>query len=173
MRFERLTTYEGELYYKAMELYKISFPLHEQRDIYSQEEIMSDKEYHFNLIYDENNFVGIILCWETEKFIYVEHFCIFPEMRNRKYGQRALKLLNEKGKIVILEIDPPIDEKSICRKLFYERAKYKANDYEHIHPPYHENFSGHRLVVMSYPKQISKTKYDEFNQYLKNHVMKF
>ncbi|MER0285607.1 N-acetyltransferase [Clostridioides difficile] len=173
MKFERLRTSKDRLYYKAMELYKTSFPFHEQRKSSLQSEIMENEEYQFNLIYDKDKFVGIILCWETESFIYVEHFCIFPEMRNNMYGQRTLEFLNKRGKTVILEIDPPIDDISIKRKAFYERVKYKANDYEHIHPPYQDKFSGHNLVVMSYPEILSKMEYDKFNQYLGNHVMNF
>lgn len=33
MKFERLRTSENKLYYKAMELYKISFPFHEQKNL--------------------------------------------------------------------------------------------------------------------------------------------
>ena len=173
MKFERLRTSENKLYYKAMELYKISFPFHEQRKSSLQAEILKNKEYQFNLIYDKNQFVGIILCWETDDFIYVEHFCIFPEMRNNRYGQRALELLNKKWKTIILEIDLPIYEISIYRKAFYERVKYKTNNYEHIHPPYHEKFNGHNLIVMSYPEKLSKMEYDKFNHYLRNNVMSF
>ncbi len=171
MRFEHLISSENSLFQKAMALYKISFPLHEQRKLDSQIKIMNNKEYRFYLIYDEKDWIGIILCWETDSFIYVEHFCIFPEMRNKKYGQKALEHLNKKGKMVILEIDPPIDEISVHRKAFYERAGYKANDFGHIHPPYQEKFHGHRLIVMSYPEPLSKTEYDAFNQYLRNQVM--
>ncbi|NMS90106.1 GNAT family N-acetyltransferase [Clostridioides difficile] len=173
MKFERLRTSEDRLYYKAMELYKTSFPFHEQRKYSLQSEIMENEEYQFNLIYDKDQFVGIILCWETENFIYVEHFCIFPEMRNNRYGQRTLEVLNKREKTVILEIDPPIDDISIQRKKFYERVKYKSNDYKHIHPPYQYKFSGHHLIVMSYPEILSKIEYCKFNQYLRNHVMSF
>ena len=71
----------------------------------------------------------------------------------------------------ILEIDTPVDEVSIHRKAFYERAGYKANEFEHIHPPYHEEYPGHRLVVMSYPQQLTKAGYYSFNQYLSAAVM--
>ena len=65
MRFERLTTTEDPRYTEAMELYRISFPFHEQRELDSQSQIMSHKDYQFLLIYDESQFVGLILCWET------------------------------------------------------------------------------------------------------------
>ncbi len=171
MHFERLTTVGNEMFLKAMELYKISFPYHEQRTAASQTKIMGHSEYQFNLVYDGDDFVGILLCWESECFIYIEHFCVDPEKRNKQYGQRALALLEQRKKTVILEIDPPIDEVSIHRKGFYERAGFRINSFPHIHPPYHKAHRGHRLVVMSCPGPLSETEYGSFNLYLKNTVM--
>ena len=74
MRFERLTNEKHEMYKKALELYSISFPSHEQRDMVSQTKILNDDDYYFNLIYDEEAFVGLALCWETKSFVYVEHW---------------------------------------------------------------------------------------------------
>lgn len=171
MRFARLTTTEDAIYAEAMALYHISFPFHEQREAASQARIMHHADYQFNLIYDEDTFVGLLLCWETDRFIYVEHFCILPAMRNKKYGQRALGLLNQRGKTVILEIDPQVDEISLRRKAFYERGNYQANPFAHVHPAYHAGCAGHPLVVMSCPKPLTEELYDEFAHYLGAVVM--
>ncbi len=53
-------------------------------------------EYHFSLIYDEDEFCGIILYWQTENFIYVEHFAISVSKRGEGLGKKALKLLIKK-----------------------------------------------------------------------------
>ena len=87
-------------------------------------------------------------------------------------GSRALELLGQRGKPVILEIDPPIDDISLRRKGFYERAGYQENPFTHVHPPYREGFAGHPLVVMSYPRQLEREEYDRFYQYLCSVVMK-
>lgn len=171
MEFRRLSAADNELYEKAMELYKISFLHNEQRLPDSQAEIMGNSSYHFNMIYNEDIWVGLILCWEAEDFIYVEHFCILPEMRNKSYGQRALELLSAGGKRVILEIDPPIDDVSIKRKGFYERSGYHPNPFPHIHPPYNKKYPGHSLVVMSYPEPLSEEGYGAFFEYIKKVVM--
>lgn len=122
MRFERLTDCHDPRYEAARALYGKSFPRHEQREAASQAAILAHPAYRFNLIYDGDEFVGLLLCWETDDFIYVEHFCIEPDKRGRRYGSRALELLGAEGKTVILEIDPPVDEISIRRRGFYERA---------------------------------------------------
>lgn len=172
MRFERISGAEHPMYEKALELYGISFPYHEQRMPDSQARILGGEDYHFTLIYDKEVFVGIVLYWDAESFIYVEHFCILPEMRNKNYGQRALALLAQKNKTVILEIDPPVDALSVHRKGFYERNGFIGNPYPHIHPPYHRENVGHDLVVMSSPVSITRAEYDEFKHYLDYHVMK-
>ena len=91
-------------------------------------------------------------------FPFHEHFCILPDLRNKKYGQRALELLKEWGKSIILEIDPPVDEISLRRKSFYERAGYRENPFSHVHPPYHAGYSGHPLTVMSCPEPLSEER---------------
>ena len=152
MVLKRITDISDSMWTKALDLYDKSFPYHERRESLSQEKILKDSEYHFSLIYDEETFVGIVLYWEQEQFIYIEHFCILPEMRNKQYGQKVLSLLEKMDKILILEIDPPIDEISIRRKGFYERCGFIENPYKHIHPPYHKENEGHQLVVMTCPK---------------------
>ena len=132
MVLKRITNIFHPMYCEALNLYKISFPCHEQREKHSQEEILKDDEYHFCLLYDEDIFVGLILYWEHEQFIYIEHFCILPEMRNKQYGQKALALLTKQGKTIILEIDPPKDEISKRRKGFYERCGFTAVSYTHL-----------------------------------------
>ena len=73
-------------------------------------------------MYSGKRFVGLVLYWETAEYLYIEHFCILPALRNHHYGQRTLELLAEFGKTLILEIDPPMDAIACRRKMFYERC---------------------------------------------------
>ncbi len=172
MRFERLTDRRDGRYCAARALYAASFPYHEQRGDEAQATALACADYRFELIYDGDAFVGLMLCWETESFIYVEHFCTAPEFRGRGIGAEALALLAQSGKKIILEIDPPIDEISRRRRNFYERAGFAENPFAHVHPPYHAGFSGHPLVVMSHPRALTEAEYLTFDGYLRNVVMK-
>lgn len=172
MILKRINDTSDPLYPEALKLYAISFPHHEQREKESQGKIFKENEYHFSMIFDRDVFVGLILYWEQEQFIYVEHFCIFPEMRNKQYGQKTLELLKKQGKTIILEIDPPVDDISVRRRGFYERCGFKENGYPHIHPPYHLENTGHSLIIMTYPDQISANLFDTFSHYLKYKVMR-
>ena len=171
MHLNRVTNIAHPMYQSALELYKISFPPHEQREAASQECILKDSAYHFDLVYDATIFVGLILYWETPTYIYIEHFCTVPEMRNKRYGEKTLAAMKEKGKTLILEIDLPIDAISKRRKGFYERCGFVENSYSHIHPPYHKENIGHELAILSYPEKITVEQYQDFTAYLHNKVM--
>lgn len=171
MHFIRLKSSEDRAYKRAIALYGASFPIHEQREPEIQKKILENDAYHFLLICQEDSMVGILLYWQARDFLYIEHFCIDPVLRGRQYGTKALELLHRQSRPVILEIDPPEDEMARRRKAFYERAGYQDNEFVHIHPPYREGFSGHRLVVMSYPERLTAAEYRQFDQYLKTTVM--
>lgn len=103
MEFKRLTSSQDPLYRQAMDLYAASFPLHEQRLPVSQAAILEDPAYRFELLFEGEQWAGLLLCWETPEFLYVEHFCTLPQLRGGGLGQKALELLHREGKPVILE----------------------------------------------------------------------
>ncbi len=170
MEIIRIKNSSNPLYIQAIELYKISFPYHEQREDVSQQNILENDDYHFDVICDNNNFIGFILYWDLKDCLYIEHFAIDVAQRNKHYGQKVLNMYN--GKTLILEIDPPKDFISIKRKGFYERCGFKENSYAHIHGNYHAGYNGHELVVMSSPKALNIDEYEKFNNYLQSVVMK-
>ena len=169
MIFERITTPKHPLYADAIALYQLSFPLHEQRESASQIEILGNLDYHFDVVCDDDRFVGEVLYWNIGSALYIEHFCILPSMRNKHYGQKILAALQDRP--LILEIDPPMDAISRRRKGFYERCGFVENPYPHTHPPYHKGNAGHDLVVMSSPKELTPNEYEMFLQGLQNTVM--
>ena len=169
MEVHRITQSNDPLYQKAIDLYKISFPPHEQREIPSQIHILQHDAYHFDIICDNGEFVGEILYWDIGGAFYIEHFCILPSQWNKHYGQKILNAYQATP--LILEIDPPVDEMSIRRKKFYERCGFMANPYFHIHPAYHRENAGHELVIMSSPKILEQDEYEHFTHYLQDIVM--
>lgn len=170
MEFHRITQVNDPLYEKALRLYGISFPTHEQRENLSQVRILQQESYHFDVICDNGEFIGEILYWDIGGTYYIEHFCVLPAMRNKHYGQKILNAYQVTP--LILEIDPPVDDVSIRRKGFYERCGFIENPYTHIHPAYHKENVGHTLVIMSSPKILETDEYERFNHYLQNTVMK-
>lgn len=171
LELDRLRDPADPRFKTAMSHYAASFPPHEQRRAGSQAAIMAEDAYYFYLLREGGEDVGALLCWQSGEFIYVEHFFIYSDCRGKGYGGRALTALGELGKVVILEIDPPVDEVARRREGFYLRCGFYPNPYPHVHPPYHRGKEGHTLVILSSPRPIGQGEYDRFNQYLQSRVM--
>ena len=100
MEWRRLTQPEEPAFGRAMALYEASFPRHEQRLPDEQRAVLSHPEYHFIQLFDGAEFVGLLLYWEAEDFRYVEHFCVRPELRGRRYGAKALEELGLRDRLL-------------------------------------------------------------------------
>ena len=120
MKLERLCNENKHLFDRAFALYESAFPRDERRDMPEQERAMKNENYHFDLIMNDQELLGVMLYWETNDFIFLEHFTTMPEVRGRGYGAAALEILKSKGKLVLLEIEPPVDEMTCRRYEFYK-----------------------------------------------------
>ena len=130
----KLTTINSndKFYTIAYELYQNSFPYLERRDNNGHNYIMQKPDYHFSILTENEEFLGIMLYFEWDNFIYLEHFAVCPEKRNNGIGSKSLELLKNKGKTVILEIEEPNSEITKRRLGFYQRNGFKLTNHYHI-----------------------------------------
>ena len=119
--------------------YHTSFPIDEQRPIASIAHLIEhDERFVAYALTDEKGaFIGLLTTWHFEAFIYIEHFAIAPTLRSQGYGSETLKIfIQEHGKPIILEAEPPTDAFSIRRIKFYERLGFTLYNFSHIQPAY-------------------------------------
>lgn len=155
-------------------LYETSFPGYELRTKPDHIRAMEQAEdYHVELVMQEDQLVGFVMYWQTQDYLYLEHFALLPSMRNKGYGSQVLELLKQKGQRIILEIDPPEDEISQRRRGFYQRCGFVVNPYDYIHIPYRKEDVGHPLVLMTWPEGINQTQYQEFYDFMRYHVAQY
>lgn len=164
------------LYHAFLSIYETSFPLFEQRTSTQIKEAFKDNRYHLDIyMEDDNEPVGLIAYWMFPTYIYVEHFAISQPKRGQGKGSIILdafiKQAGKSGRIVILEINPPVDRKSMLRLHFYKRLGMVENPFIHHHPPYREGFKAHELRIMSAPNKLIQEQYKTFLDDLKNVVM--
>lgn len=170
MVLERLSKEDSRLYEKAMELYKIAFPEIERRSDSEQMRVMDNAHYCFDVICDDGEFVGIMLYWEIGDLIFLEHFATLPGLRNRGYGSKALELLKQKGRSIILEIEDPADELTCRRYEFYRRNGFLMNEYYHLQAKYRFTADELMLKILSYPCAITREKYLRFIDFMNREI---
>lgn len=174
MKQIRVTNKQSPLYTDFEQLYRISFPIIEQRTEEQQMQAFSSSSYHLAIYVEDGTFVGFIAYWVFTHYLYIEHFAIHPDLRGKGYGSVVLKTLRDScAKRLLLEIDPVTDDVSAKRLHFYKLNGFSANPYPHIHPPYRKGFHGHDLVVLTTGGGITPDEYKQFARDLKGIVMCF
>lgn len=173
MEFVRINSSDNNYFDDVMNIYKVSFPIFEQRTIKDQMDVLKDDKYNCMAVCENNKLVGILLYWDLDNCKYIEHLAISPSIRGKNYGSRILKELCENNETIVLEIDPPVDDISIKRLGFYSNLGFKLQEFEHIHPPYRKEYKGHKLKIMSFNRNLSEDEYNKFNVFLKERIMKY
>lgn len=164
----QLITSHSPYYAQAQRLYLDAFPARERRD----GENMLPENAHFRpaVLRRGEELGGILFYWESREFIFLEHFAVEPRLRNAGLGAKALTLLKELGKPIILEIELPEDELTRRRKLFYERNGFRENPWHHIQPKYRRGDKDLALMLLSYPAAIMEDTWQRFETFLEENV---
>ena len=170
MRLERLSKNNEHLFNSAFSLYESAFPREERRDMPEQKRAMNNPDYHFDLIIQDRELLGVMLYWETDSFVFLEHFTTMPKVRGNGYGAAALDLLKAKGKTILLEIETPTDEMTHRRYEFYKRNGFVMNPYYHIQAKYHLGDEDLELKILSYPRELTKEEYRGFYEYMTREI---
>lgn len=172
MKTHRITGNNDPIYTDFIRLYEQAFPLHEQRTPKHQITALRHARYHLLCFLEQETLVGFICYWSFPQYIYIEHYAINQTLRGQGYGSRLLNALSEEtDKIVILEIDPIVDDISGKRLKFYKNLGFIENSYAHSHPPYRDRLDAHSLIVLSSEKTISSELYQQFKHDLDDIVM--
>ncbi|MBO4990050.1 MAG: GNAT family N-acetyltransferase [Clostridia bacterium] len=160
---------KDERFSQACALYERNFVKEEKRERADLLRVMKHEDYHFCIVVADQ-LLAVVLFWETEHFIYLEHFAVAENMRKRGYGSAILELLTQRGKRIILEIEPPVDAYRIGRMDFYLKNGFLVNPYFHTQPKYRKEDKSLQLIVLSSQGILTEEEYLSFYAYLKKEV---
>lgn len=164
---------EEELWF-AERLYLSSFPDGERREIADWIRYTWTKpEFFNNIIEYGGERVGFISYWGLDDFLYVEHFAMDSRIRGKGYGGIAIEtLVNETGKVVVLEVELPTDEMSKRRVGFYERHGFKLCEKKYVQPPYKASDCELEMKIMWCNAEDISDKFDRMVACIYNNVYK-
>lgn len=174
MQKYRIVDSNDPLYREFEAIYAVSFPVHEQRNEVQQAEAFADPRYFLETYGSEEQLAAFMAGWQFDGYIYIEHLAVSPQLRGRNIGSEVLQefAAEHPEAVILLEIDPLVDEVSRKRLRFYEKLGFRINPYPHFHPPYDPAFPPHALIVLSLPREISPVEYQIFRRDLAQVVMK-
>ncbi|WP_291869223.1 GNAT family N-acetyltransferase [Maribacter sp.] len=159
----RLKNISDNYFHKAWKLYEDAFPLEERRSFNAQTHVMKKSNYHFNILMDENKFIGFLLWWDFETLKYIDHFATSTEQRNKGFGKLILeKFMESSDKTILLEVELPNSTINERRIKFYQRTGFKLNQHYYEIPPLIEDKKPLQLLLMSYPELLTIKDVKEF-----------
>ena len=148
-----------------------SFPADEYRDYEKQRKLPDNNRYSIYVLIDCNKIKGFIAVWEFDDLIFIEHLAVFEKYRNQGTGTSLLKqICSMTDKDICLEVELPETEKARRRIGFYERNGFVLNNYDYEQPAYSEDKSAVPLLIMTYGKSISETRFREIEKILYRYV---
>lgn len=170
MDFIRITCQDTNRWRQLWELYEQSFPPIERRILDDHLRAMEDKKFIPLSVWNQGQLLGLLFYWEYDSSIYLEHLAVSPSMRSGGYGAKILHWLKQKGKTIILEIEPLSGVESHRRLKFYKREKFLLTPYTFLQLPYRRDFSRIELLLVSYPASISESEYFAFCNFINTRV---
>ncbi|MFM1655765.1 GNAT family N-acetyltransferase [Brevibacillus sp. B_LB10_24] len=102
------------------------FPEHEMKDPRQIQALLDDKDVYHKEETDEY----IMLYAEFPTFIFIDYLLINPETRGQGIGTKVLNRMKQKGKAILLEVEPidREDEDTVKRVNFYRKNGFKKAD---------------------------------------------
>ena len=169
--FERITE---ETFDEIFPLLEAAFPVTELRIKEDQRSLLQEEKYVLYGVRKYGKFAAVFATWEIDDFLYIEHFAVKEECRNDGYGGMLLeKLLEEKGKPMVLEVEVPEDELTCRRVGFYERHGLVYNEYPYLQPPLRKGNDLLPLRFMTYPVSIDEGMYERYKKQMYKFVYKY
>lgn len=175
MHFKRIKTVDNEIFESINLLYEYAFPHHERRSRDAFEKLtLHEDSFVCNAIFDENQQVGFINFWKLDGFIFVEHFAIKEEFRDRKLGAATMKYLMQMAvEPIVLEVEMPHSNDASRRIHFYERLGFYVLSDFYVQPPYHSTDFPTPMLIMSNNYQYCKKHFHAVKEKIYTKVYHF
>jgi GNAT superfamily N-acetyltransferase len=120
--------------------YEKTFPEEERRSKDQFLDLAVNPDAFVYSINHEDENIGYCVIWELQEFYFLEHFEVFEEFRNQKFGEKILESLQEKFEKLILETEP--DSLS-------ERNGFSVIEKKYLQPSYGEGKYAVNLFLMA------------------------
>ncbi len=160
---------------EVYDLYNSAFPSYLRRTWAGLETLFNKKPaFHCVSVKSKKDFVGLINYWTFDKFIYIEHFAIHPDFRNKGIGTKVLKeFLATLELPVVIETETPRSQIASQRIHFYERLGFYMTTNFYMQPPYEGSQVMMSMLIMSNDYHFTNKHFTQIKNTLYKEVYKY
>jgi ribosomal protein S18 acetylase RimI-like enzyme len=157
------------------DLYTSAFPSYQRRTWAGLETLFNKKPaFQSFTIKSDNEFVGLLNYWNFEKFVYVEHFAVHADYRNKGIGTSVMKEFLSKIELpVVIETETPRSLVASQRIHFYERLGFYMTTNFYMQPPYEGSQVMMSMLIMSNDYHFANKHFNHIKSTLYKEVYKY
>lgn len=153
-------------------LYYRAFQPDERREVNDLVAQMGRPGFTLLMVQMYNMPAGLIALWQMSNFIFIEHLAITEQLRNKKIGETALKMIaDNEEQPILLESANTHDITSKKRTGFYKRLGFEVIDDFYVQPSYSPEKNSLQMLLMSnrplMPEKV-ETMVNEIHQVVYN-----
>ncbi|MGL4338075.1 MAG: GNAT family N-acetyltransferase [Turicibacter sp.] len=159
------------------EIYMIldeAFPKEEIRTYEGQRELLSREDYDILMHHHEGQLIGICAYYEMDDYLYIEHLACKNMVRGMGTGTKLMQEMiakaNAKNKLLVLEVEPAMDEVTTRRIRFYERLGLTLDSRYHFQPSLNPDTEGVELKLMVTKSDLLETEHQRIRETLNEYV---
>ncbi|MDY5969736.1 MAG: GNAT family N-acetyltransferase [Bacteroidales bacterium] len=150
----------------AEDLFEDAFPLKE-RPKFDVVEDREENNFHFLVVTNDDDPIGIFTYWNFPEFNYIEHFAIAPEFRGQGMGKATmLNFMLDHPEQVVLEIELPDTEQAEHRLEFYTDLGFTRQSQEYVQPSYHGDKTPEVPMIIMTKYELDDGEFEEITQVL-------
>ena len=161
MEFIQITYAQNERAKRIYSSYTNTFPEDERRSEKQFDQLFNNDKTEILGVFFEQKFIGYAIIWTLSDFSFMEHFEIFSEYQNKKYGSSFLKHITGKHSHLIIETEPiDLNDDAERRINFYERNGFYTLQKDYIQPAYSAEKNSLELWLMAnyHPEKLEFVK---------------
>jgi len=148
-------------------IYIESFHSDERREWQELTELLHKPHFNLNQVFEDQKLIGLITSWNLLNFTFIEHFAIQKSDQGNGVGSQVIKqMIDTKSTKVVLEVEEPTDDLTRRRIIFYERLGFSICECIYYQPPYSNDKSKVKMLLMSFPDKIMPWEFDEIKTQL-------
>ncbi len=154
----------------AEDLFEEAFP-HNERPEFDTVENRKERNFHFKVVTNDAEPIGIFAYWEFPEFNYIEHFAIDKEMRGQGMGKATmLNFMMLHPEQVVLEIEEPNTEQADHRLEFYTDLGFTRQPQDYFQPSYHDDKNDKVPMIIMSKYELDDDEFEEVKNVLYNNV---
>lgn len=166
MEFLRIYNADDSCTRQILDAYLETFPAEERREKDQFLALFENPNAQILSLKKDGESVGYLILWQLSECVFVEHFEVFLEHRNRKLGSEILQDLQKIYPKIILESEPATLNEIADRRInFYQRNGFNVIDEHYLQPAYGEgkNFVNLWLLANYIPKDTDALVREIYN----------